>query len=155
MFNGADWPAQDKVSDTTSDEVQTWMQELNGFDTPSWTPTANGTCVGDPAAAAEASERGWWTCSWTTRDTDITTRPKKLDWGISFDDGPSRWTQKLLNYLGTKNILATFFVVGSRVVEHPAVLMEEYMAGHEISVHTWSHHPLTSLTNEQIVAELG
>lgn len=29
------------------------------------------------------------------------------------------------------------------------------MSGHEISVHTWSHHPLTSLTNEQIVAELG
>ena len=47
------------------------------------------------------------------------------------------------------------------------------MKGHELSVHTWSHHvmslsfskahcrftrhyqPLTSLTNEQIVAELG
>jgi len=46
-------------------------------------------------------------------------------------------------------------VVGSRVIERPAVLLEEYMAGHEISVHTWSHHPLTSMTNEQIVAELG
>ena len=29
------------------------------------------------------------------------------------------------------------------------------MSGHEISVHTWSHPTLTSLTNEQIVAELG
>jgi len=29
------------------------------------------------------------------------------------------------------------------------------MTGHEISVHTWSHRHLTSLTNEQIVAELG
>jgi len=37
-------------------------------------------------------------------------------------------------------VKATFFVVGSRVVERPAVLIEEYMAGHEISVHTWSHH---------------
>jgi hypothetical protein len=34
---------------------------------------------------------------------------------------------------------ATFFVVGSRVIERPAVLVEEYMGGHEISVHTWSH----------------
>jgi hypothetical protein len=131
------------------------MQELNGFDIPSWTPTADGTCAGDPDAASEASARGWWTCGWTTRDTDITACPKMLDWGVSFDDGPSPWTQKLLNYLGTKNILSTFFVVGSRVVERPAVLIEEYMAGHEISVHTWSHHPLTSMTNEQIVAELG
>lgn len=29
------------------------------------------------------------------------------------------------------------------------------MTGHEISVHTWSHRHLTSLTNAQIVAELG
>jgi hypothetical protein len=83
VFNSADWPAQDKVHNTTSDEVQTWMQELNGFDIPSWMPTADGTCAGDPAAAAEASEHGWWTCGWTTRGMDITTCPKKLDWGVS------------------------------------------------------------------------
>ena len=76
-----------------SDEVQTWMQELTGFDIPSWSPTADGSCAGDPAAAAEASTRGWWTCSRTTRDTDITTCPKKLDWGVSFDDGPSPWSK--------------------------------------------------------------
>lgn len=45
----------------------------------------------------------------------------------------------LLNYLGAKDILATFFVVGSRVIQYPLILVEEYMAGHEISVHTWSH----------------
>ena len=41
------------------------------------------------------------------------------------------------------------------MVERPAVLVEEYMSGHEISVHTWSHRLLTTLTNEQIVGELG
>ena len=45
----------------------------------------------------------------------------------------------LLNYLSTKNLLATFFVVGSRIIERPQVLLEEYMTGHELSVHTWSH----------------
>lgn len=45
----------------------------------------------------------------------------------------------LLDYLSTKDLLATFFVVGSRVIERPQVLLEEYMTGHEISVHTWSH----------------
>lgn len=35
------------------------------------------------------------------------------------------------------------------------MLQSEYMAGHQISVHTWSHSALTTLTNEQIVAELG
>jgi len=69
------------------------MQELNGFDIPTWSPTADGTCLGDPAAAVEASERGWWTCGWTTRDTDIVACPKPMDWGVSFDDGPSNWSE--------------------------------------------------------------
>ena len=61
----------------------------------------------------------------------------------------------MLNYLDQKDLTSTFFVVGSRVIEYPNVLREEYMSGHEISVHTWSHPALTKLTNEQIVAELG
>jgi peptidoglycan/xylan/chitin deacetylase (PgdA/CDA1 family) len=48
--------------------------------------------------------------------------------------------QNLLNYLSEKNLSATFFAVGSRCLERPAVLLEEYMSGHEVSVHTWSHH---------------
>ena len=61
----------------------------------------------------------------------------------------------MLKYLDEIDVRATFFVVGSRVIERPSVLIEEYMSGHEISVHTWSHRLLTTLTNEQIVAELA
>jgi hypothetical protein len=74
-------------------EVQEWMGELEGFDIPSWAPTADGTCAGDPAAAAHASDRGWWSCGRYTRATDITACPKPLDWGVSFDDGPSPWSE--------------------------------------------------------------
>lgn len=35
------------------------------------------------------------------------------------------------------------------------MVQAEYMAGHQLSVHTWAHPYLTKLTNEQIVAELG
>ena len=48
--------------------------------------------------------------------------------------------QTLLNFLDEKDLRATFFAVGSRVIERPNVLIEEYMKGHEIAVHTWSHH---------------
>lgn len=68
---------------------------------------------------------------------------------------PGTYYRKLLDYLDDQDIKATFFVVGSRVIERPSVLVEEYMSGHEISVHTWSHRLLTTLTNEQIVAELA
>jgi peptidoglycan/xylan/chitin deacetylase (PgdA/CDA1 family) len=29
------------------------------------------------------------------------------------------------------------------------------MLGHQLSVHTWSHPSLTTLTTEQVIAELG
>lgn len=35
------------------------------------------------------------------------------------------------------------------------MVISEYMSGHQISVHTWSHPYLTNLTNAEIVAELG
>ncbi|KAI0079392.1 carbohydrate esterase family 4 protein, partial [Panus rudis PR-1116 ss-1] len=155
VFSPADWPAQDKIPPTDSDEVKEWMKELEGVDIPDFSPTADGSCAGDPSAAAEAEQRGWWTCGGWTSPDDITVCNDKMTWGISFDDGPGPYTQKLLDYLDEKDLLATFFVVGSRCIERPALLIEEYMAGHELSVHTWSHHTLTAMTNEEIVAELG
>jgi hypothetical protein len=131
------------------------MKELDGFDIPDLAPTVDGSCVNDTASASDAANRGWWTCGGYTRPTDIVACPDPMTWGVSFDDGPAPYTQKLLNYLNQKSLLATFFVVGSRVVERPQILVEEYMAGHEISVHTWSHRHLTALSTEGIVAELG
>ncbi|KAF7297161.1 NodB-like proteiny domain-containing protein [Mycena indigotica] len=154
-FVQGQWPAMDKPIDTSTDQVKEWMKELDGYNIPDLKPTVDGSCANDTAAAANASARGWWTCGGYTRATDITACPTKLQWGVSFDDGPSPYTTNLLTYLHDKNISATFFVVGSRVISYPDILINEYMAGHEIAVHTWSHPHLTALTNEQIVAELG
>lgn len=71
------------------------------------------------------------------------------------DDGPSLQTPQLLDYLEEQDLQATFFVVGSRVVSFPHILQQEYMSGHQIAVHTWSHPSLTTLTNDEIIAELG
>lgn len=35
------------------------------------------------------------------------------------------------------------------------MIQYQYMTGHQLSVHTWSHPYLTTLTNEQIVMELA
>jgi peptidoglycan/xylan/chitin deacetylase (PgdA/CDA1 family) len=145
----------DKPIDATTSQVQEWMKELDGYNIPDITPTTDGSCVNDTAAAADAANRGWWTCGGYTRDTDIVACPDKMTWGVSFDDGPGPYTPNLLTFLAEKDLSATLFIVGSRVIEYPATLINEYMAGHEICVHTWSHPHLTALSNEQIVAELG
>lgn len=69
------------------------MKELQGHNIPNINPTVDGTCAGDAAAAADAQNRGWWTCGGWTRSTDIIDCPDKMTWGVSFDDGPSPYSQ--------------------------------------------------------------
>lgn len=149
----ANFPTLDVHAAPNSTQVQQWLSELDLSDVPNLSLT-NGSCATSPEAAADPS-RCWWTCGGCTRSTDIVDCPTKYDWGLSYDDGPSPWTPALLEFFAEKNITSTFFVVGSRVVSRPQILIDEYMSGHQIAVHTWSHPYLTTLSNEQIVAELG
>ncbi|KAF5384683.1 hypothetical protein D9757_006226 [Collybiopsis confluens] len=150
------YPTWDKVPPTDSPEVQAWIAEVNatGLVIPQLSQTSLGGCPNNTAAAADTT-RCWWYCTGCTRETDVQTCPTKLTWGLTYDDGPSFYTPNLLTYLTENNLHATFFTVGSRCAEFPTILQEEYIAGHQIAVHTWSHPYLTSLTNEEIIAELG
>lgn len=47
------------------------MKELEGFDIPNLSPTTDGSCAGDVEAAAQAAQRGWWTCGGYTRSTGV------------------------------------------------------------------------------------
>lgn len=149
----ANYPPLDKVPPVNSTEVQEWLSKLDLSDVPNY-GTTTGACFSSPEAAKDTS-RCWWTCGGCTRSTDIVECPNKYDWGLSYDDGPSPYTPILLDYLNQHDLTTTFFVVGSRVISRPEMVISEYVAGHQISVHTWSHAYLTNLTNEQIVAELG
>ncbi|KAK1922752.1 putative chitin deacetylase [Papiliotrema laurentii] len=148
----ANYPALDRQPPVNSTEVQEWLSKIDFSKVPSYGVT-DGTCAGTPGAISDG--RCWWTCGGCTRETDITECPDKLTWGLSYDDGPSPYTPVLLDYLNEQNLKTTFFVVGSRVLSRPEMLQSEHVAGHQISVHTWSHPSLTTLTNEEIVAELG
>jgi Polysaccharide deacetylase len=150
------YPAMDKPPPTDSPQVKQWIQEVldSGVQIPSFSPTTPGGCSANPDAVADSS-RCWWTCGGCTRSTDITTCPQKYTWGLTYDDGPSMNTPDLLNYLTQTNLSTTFFIVGSRALQFPAILQREHLEGNQIAVHTWSHPSLTSLTNEEIIAELG
>jgi len=152
----ANYPPLDRPPPTDSPEVQAWIQEVanTGITIPDIAPNVVGGCPANAAAAADSS-RCWWTCGGCTRETDVTTCPNQYQWGLTYDDGPAAHTPDLLSYLSQSNLLATMYVVGSRVISFPTLVQEEYLRGHQIGVHTWSHYPLTTLTNEQIIAEFG
>jgi hypothetical protein len=142
------------IPPTDSPEVLQWIAEVkaSGINIPGYAPTvAAGGCTGANAQAAAESDRCWWTCGGCVRETDVTTCPQKFQWGLTYDDGPSWYTPNLLSYLDQVNLKATMFVVGSRAISYPHLLQAEYMAGHQIAVHTWSHQSV-SLRIAHIIA---
>ncbi|KAF8649844.1 hypothetical protein AX16_005607 [Volvariella volvacea WC 439] len=156
LLSPANYPQLDRPPPTDSPEVQQWIREVadSGVIIPDIPVNSPGGCAANPQAATDPA-RCWWTCGGCTRDTDITECPRPLEWGLTYDDGPAYHTSDLLNYLTQENLKSTFFVVGSRVISFPNILQSQYMQQHQIAVHTWSHPELTTLTNEQIIAELG
>lgn len=152
----SNYPKLDTPPPTDSSEVQQWIQQVqaSGIEIPNIPPTVPGGC---PANVNQASNSSvcWWTCGGCTRESDVTTCPQKYSWGLTYDDGPAPYTPDLLNYLDQVDLKATFFVVGSRAISFPPLLQKEYLDGHQIGVHTWSHTALTTQTTEEIIAELG
>ena len=58
---------------------------------------------------------------------------------LTFDDGPSKNTNDILNILQENNIKATFFVLGSQVEKMPEMTKKIYDEGHYIANHGYSH----------------
>lgn len=73
---------------------------------------------------------------------------------LTFDDGPSNNTLKLLDELNKRDVKATFFVLGSRVGNFEDVIIKAYQDGHQIGSHTFSHKNLFYLTEEEIKNEI-
>lgn len=63
--------------------------------------------------------------------------PEKIVY-LTFDDGPSENTDKVLKILKKNNAKATFFVTGNDQ-EHNDSIKKAYDAGHTIGLHTYTH----------------
>lgn len=58
---------------------------------------------------------------------------------LTFDDGPSKYTEQVLDILKKEGIKATFFVVGELVPNRKAVVARAAREGHAIGNHTYNH----------------
>ena len=61
---------------------------------------------------------------------------------LTFDEGPSAFTGKLLDVLAQNNVKATFFVVGTRVRNHRQTMERMAGEGHVIANHSFTHAQL-------------
>ncbi len=74
---------------------------------------------------------------------------------LTFDDGPGKFTQGVLDALAAKHVPGTFFVLGSSAAGNKAMIEKIKAAGHEVENHSWDHPILTKLTTEQIMRQIS
>ncbi|NOT40502.1 MAG: polysaccharide deacetylase family protein [Alphaproteobacteria bacterium] len=76
---------------------------------------------------------------------------------LTFDDGPSAFTDDILDSLARHQARATFFVVGTRVRHHPAAMERMMREGHVIANHSFSHANLGQYveTPHRLIVQVG
>ncbi|KAF8926739.1 hypothetical protein EDD21DRAFT_174662 [Dissophora ornata] len=146
------YPTLDCIPFIEDPQVQTWLKLVDMTKVPVYPLSNDGACPTNTASIPAG--QCWWTCQKCTAADDITFCPNANTWGLTYDDGPSPDSPRLYDALDAHQQKATLFIVGSRAVSYPSTLQRAYKAGHQIAIHTWSHPMITSLSNEQIVAEL-
>ena len=73
---------------------------------------------------------------------------------LTFDDGPSVWTEQILDLLAGSGGRATFFVCGAAIEGREATLWRCLAEGHEVANHTHTHPELRELDRAAVFAEL-
>lgn len=74
---------------------------------------------------------------------------------LTFDDGPSSFTDRLLDCLEENNAKATFFMVGTEIASFPEEVKRMKELGCELGNHTYDHTDLTTLSSEDISSEIA
>ncbi|XJO74843.1 hypothetical protein BDV3_005603 [Batrachochytrium dendrobatidis] len=109
---------------------------------PEWTKA-----VGSGLPAASGKDFYDWA-------DDVIACPGPKQWGLTYDDGPSPETPKVLDALKSHSIKATFFTVGAQAQAYPDLLKRAHQEGHQIALHTWSHKSLPEISLDNAIAEV-
>ena len=90
----------------------------------------------------------------TMPDTERVVDLSKKLVAITFDDGPCKYTDEILDILEEHGSVATFFELGQLMSSQPEALKRMDELGCEIGSHTWSHKDLTKISASEIRSQL-
>lgn len=111
------------------------------------TPRQTTTFVGAPPSMCPVA-RG------TAQFTAPTLGGSAKTVALTFDDGPGRSTQAIIDILESFHVRATFFNIGEEIEDRPWLVREEAQDGFLVGNHTLTHPDLTLLSPAGQAAEL-
>ncbi|MFO7918016.1 MAG: polysaccharide deacetylase family protein [Anaerolineae bacterium] len=131
----------DLAANDIADLLVPQMQHLLGV-----SPEAAATAVPSPTSTPS-----------TTPDGGVQSRVDCTEVAcvaLTFDDGPSVYTDRLLDVLWSHEVPATFFVLGRSARIQPKTVARMAREGHEIGNHSWSHPNMQDLSDTVIREEI-
>ncbi len=87
-------------------------------------------------------------------DHSLGLDPTKPIIALSFDDGPSSYTERIVAALQANHVEATFFMVGYNVREFKDTVRLVYDSGMQIGNHTSDHKNLSKLKKDEIKSQV-
>ncbi|MDE0430150.1 MAG: polysaccharide deacetylase family protein [Caldilineaceae bacterium] len=135
--------AIDEIADLLRADVRQLLAGMSPVDVPFPRPVLKGQGAGTPLAQS--------------LQPPVEEQPSCLEVpcvALTFDDGPSIYTERLLDILKEHDVRATFFVVGQSARIHAATIRRMDEEGHQIGNHTWNHPNLTELSDELIQEQI-
>ena len=135
--------------DIQDDDSASYIFYMNPDANTSVTPSST-VAAADPAAATPSPE------AVSTPSAEPTVEPGSSKMiALTFDDGPSDFTDRLLDCLEANNAKATFFLVGKEIQSFPEPVSRMEALGCEIGNHSYDHTDLTTLSAEDVSSQLS
>ena len=134
-----------KVAPSTDGEIFTWTSS-----DPKIATVSNGVVTGVGYGTVTITVTGTYSGLRATCKVKV-CNVKQV--AITFDDGPSNQTIRLLDFLKQNDIRVTFFLVGNRMTSFSTAVKREAAEGHEMGYHSYSHAMQTGLSTAQITSD--
>ncbi|KAL5530059.1 hypothetical protein ACEPAF_6316 [Sanghuangporus sanghuang] len=159
------WTAQYPASSPdVNDLPQAWLDALNDAKDagkiPALPPTTyNGVDAPHYPTGIDENRNNATICAATDRvcriPQDVWDAPDGY-MGIGFDDGPTDASPTLYDFLEQQNLSSTHYMIGVYILNNWRNFQMAYdVLEADIAVHTWTHPFMTTLTDEQVLGQLG
>lgn len=147
-----------KVKPNNTKKLSFTMQPADALDELVWTSSDNSIATVSADGIVTGKKNGTVTITVTGKYSGLKASCKVKVCNVkqvafTFDDGPSKQTEKLLDFLKENDIRVTFFLVGDRISAYGKTVKRQALEGHEIGYHSYAHDNQKSLSAQQIRAD--
>lgn len=136
----AETDAPMQVTDGQSNETQVFIEDNRAVETDVSESITDTTGVNDTQETASDTNPSYQALypDLFCADTNETVEQSNVVY-LTFDDGPSQQTMKILDILKENNVKATFFVIGKTDVKSKEIMKQIVDDGNAIGVHSYTH----------------